>query len=445
MKRELLEFLPAVLEIQTRPPSPAGRIIAWSVIAFLVLAVAWAVVGETELVATAQGVIIPGGRVKLIQPVEGGKVRALHVQDDQHVAAGALLIELDSTRAGIHLARIEEQLQSARLDVQRYRRLRDLLVANPVGAAISMPVAEGQQPLDPLIVVQDSLLLHEWSQYHAQVAALRHAATSQAAEWTAVRASVDRVSETLPLITRRAAALRTLVNRQHGSEQNWLELEQLRVDQRQTLAELRSRVRQVEASVDEAEQRVIAFTSGFHAEVLNGLVEASRRLGQLQQQQEEALHRLDMHRLTAPVDGVVQQLAVHTVGAVLDPGEVVMKIVPLSGSLQIEAWLANRDVGFVTAGQAADVKIETFTFTRYGTLDAKVIAVSGDAVSDENRGLVYAVRVAIENAAMQVGEQSVSLTPGMAVTVDIKTGKRRLIEYFLSPLLRYRQESLRER
>lgn len=149
--------------------------------------------------------------------------------------------------------------------------------------------------------------------------------------------------------------------------------------------------------------------------------------------------------MTAPVSGVVQQLAVHTIGGVVTPAQELMKIVPESESLEVEAWILNKDIGFVEEGQTAEVKIETFPFTKYGTLDAEVIDVSNDAITDEQKGLVYAGRVLLQKSTIRVGEKIVNLTPGMAVTVEIKTGTRRLIEFVLSPLLRYKQESLGER
>ncbi len=165
----------------------------------------------------------------------------------------------------------------------------------------------------------------------------------------------------------------------------------------------------------------------------------------MQQETVKASQRAELQRLTAPVPGVVQQLSIHTIGGVVTPAQELMKIVPESRSLEVEAWVLNRDIGFIEAGQNAEVKIETFPFTRYGTLDGEVIAVSSDAVTDDKKGLIYSGRVMLKESVIRVGEKRVSLTPGMAVTVEVKTGRRRLIEYLLSPLMRYKQESLGER
>jgi hemolysin D len=150
-------------------------------------------------------------------------------------------------------------------------------------------------------------------------------------------------------------------------------------------------------------------------------------------------------RLTAPVAGTVQQLAVHTVGGVVTAAQPLMVIVPKENVLEVEAWLPNKDIGFVNVGQVAEVKVEAFPFTKYGSLPGRVIQVSADAIQDEKRGLVYATRVRLARDTLRMENRAVRLTPGMAVTVEVRTGQRRVIEYFLDPLIQVGRESLRER
>ena len=178
---------------------------------------------------------------------------------------------------------------------------------------------------------------------------------------------------------------------------------------------------------------------------LDCLTQAEQKNGSLAQEKVKAEDRGRLLRLTAPVGGTVQQLAVHTVGGVVTPAQPLMVIVPGDNPLEVEAFVANKDIGFVRNDQVAEIKVETFPFTKYGTLPGKVMQVSGNAIQDEKRGLVYAARVKLEKATLNVDGKTVNLSPGMAVTVEIKTGKRRVIDYFLSPLLQYGDESLRER
>ena len=199
------------------------------------------------------------------------------------------------------------------------------------------------------------------------------------------------------------------------------------------------------------------------------LVKADAKAAGLSQDLIKAARKTGLQQLTAPVDGTVQQLAVHTVGGVVTPAQALLVVVPADSHLEIEATVSNRDIGFVRPGQTADIKVDTFNYTRYGLLHGKVEGVSADAVTPDKRedapnakptGLdkegsaasdtgsrepVYSARVSLEKTTMVIDDQSTELLPGMAVTVEIKTGSRRMISYLLSPLLRYGHESMRER
>jgi len=449
--RHEIDFLPAALEIQEKPPSPLGRAIIWAIVAFFSLVVLWAMMSEIDIVATAQGKIIPSGRVKVIQPMEIGVVRQIHVQEGQRVDAGDVLIELDPTATLADLGRLERELIAARLDEARYRTV-ERLTAEPAGGSesaeavtLEVPPPLAQDAGASAIALQGQLLQSAWSEHRARSAALDNTIASREAELAALQEEVKKRAGTLPLITKRASAVRHMVDKQLSAEQTWLELEEERVEQQQELAGLKSRTQQVEASIREAREQRQVLDAEFRRELLTKLSETERRIDQLQQERVKASQRTRLQRMTAPVAGVVQQLAVHTIGGVVTPAQQLMTIVPESETLEVEAWILNKDIGFVEQGQSAEVKIETFPFTRYGTIDAQMIDVSNDAVTDEQKGLVYAARVLMKDAVIRVGEKLVNLTPGMAVTVEVKTGKRRLIEFILSPLLRYKSESLGER
>ncbi len=451
--RQETEFLPAALEVMEKPPSPAGRAIVWSVMLFFVLAVVWATVGNIDIVATAQGKIIPSGRVKVIQPMEIGVVRAIHVREGERVEAGDPLVDLDPTASQADLGRIEKDLIAARLDEARYRRLHamteeagtDTAQHSDIGIRLALPPPLAERVGANAVRLHRQMLASEWSEQQARLAALDKSIESRRAEFAATGHEVKKLAGTLPLITRRADALKDLVAKKMGARQHWLELEEERIEQQQELAVLKDRVVQVAAAIDEARQQRRAREAEFKRTLLTRLSETERRIEQLTQERIKATQRTHLQHLVAPVTGVVQQLAVHTIGGVVTPAQALLKIVPDGESLEVEAWILNRDIGFVSEGQAAEVKIETFPFTKYGTIDAKVIDVSNDAVTDEQKGLVYAGRVLMRTSTIRVGQKRVNLTPGMAVTVEVKTGTRRLIEFVLSPLLRYKHESLGER
>jgi len=266
----------------------------------------------------------------------------------------------------------------------------------------------------------------------------------------------------LPIASQRAADYHDLLDKNFIARHDYLEKEQTRIEMERDLAAERAKLAELDAVLLTTRRQKDTLIAETRRTQLDQLHEARQKAAELQQELIKAEDRRDLLTLTAPVAGTVQQLAVHTIGGVVTPAQQLLVIVPKENRLEVEAFVQNRDIGFVNAGQGAQIKVETFPFTKYGTIDGDVLSVSNDAIQEdsrnpqqegngagtgnsENRSLVYVARIRMHQSSIQVENKRVNLTPGMAVTVEIKTGKRRLIEYFLSPLLQYKQESLRER
>lgn len=439
-ERALLAFLPAALEVRDTPPSPLGRLILWVIMVFFVLAVLWAAVGEVDIVAVTQGKIIPSGHSKVIQPLETSVVKRILVENGQQVEQGQVLLELDNTSSHADVEQLRIESRVAGLDAARLNALLASLTQSTVQAITTVADVDTiQQQL------QQIRLEKQFGEYRARLASLNSEIEKQQAELLATKARVAQLKATLPLITERATALKKLVDKRLSSREQWLELEQARIEQARELDIQRHRQKMVVAAMESLKQQCQLLTAQTEAQYLAELTETRRKLSNLEQELRKAEQRQTLQYLKAPIKGRVQQLAIHTVGGVVTPAQELLVIVPDTETLEVEAWVQNKDIGFVEAGQVAAAKIEAFPFTKYGTIDAKVESLSQDAVTQENLGLVYMARVYLLKNYVQVENRQVMLTPGMAVTVEIKTGKRKLIEYFLSPLLRYRQESIRER
>jgi hemolysin D len=244
---------------------------------------------------------------------------------------------------------------------------------------------------------------------------------------------------------RRAEDYKNLVAQKFVTEHAYLEKEQARIEQERDLAFQQSRIAELAAAIEETRRRRESLTAEFERIAVNAKVDADKKAAQLEQELIKAQTREMQQVLLAPVDGTVQQLAVHTVGGVVTPAQALMVIAPSDYQAEVEATLENKDVGFVKVGQRAEVKVETFPFTRYGTLGGTVSFVSNDAVPDEKRGLIFQARVKLDTAKIRVDERDVTLTPGMAVSAEISTGTRRVIEFFLDPIRKTTSEGLRER
>ncbi len=442
------QFLPAALELQETPVSPAPRIAAWLLMTFAMLAVLWAVFGQIDVVATAHGKIVPNEGSKLIQPVETAVVKAIRVTDGQAVKAGEVLVELDATQADADSTRTANDLVTARLQAARARGLLAALSAGKP-PRIDPPATTGANTaaaIDSARLVQEQRVLDsQYGEYQAHLARIDAEIAKREAERRSTQEIVRKLEQTAPIARQRAADFKGLVEKNFISKHGYLEKEQARIEQEADLETQRSRVKELAAAIDEARGQRSSLTAETRRTALDTLNEAEQKAASYGQELVKTESRGQQMTLTAPVDGTVQQLVVRTVGGVVTPAQVLMVIVPKDDALEVEAYLENKDIGFVNAGQIAEVKIETFPFTKYGTIPASLTQVSHDAINDEKRGLIYSTRAKLARATVQVDGKTVNLTAGMAVSVEIKTGKRRLIEYFLSPLLQYGSESLRER
>ena len=459
-RKDELAFLPAALEIVETPPSPIGRAIVFIVMAVFSIALAWACLGTVDIVAVAPGKIIPSGRTKTIQPFETGVVRAIHVSDGQDVRAGDVLIELDPTMSSAELGHSKSDLMAAQLDAARLR------------AALSGkddPLTAFKPPQDApsdLIQMQRRFLVSQVAEQDAKIAAIDRQVAQKEAERATIKASIEKLKATIVPLQERVEIRKQLFTRELGSKILYLTDLQDLVGQQQEIAVQQSRYSEADAAIAALVETRNKTAAEYQRGLLDELAKAQQKAAGLAQDVIKAEQRTSLQTLTAPVDGVVQQLAIHTIGGVVTPAQALMVIVPAETHLEVEAMISNRDIGFVEVGQDAAIKIDTFNFTRYGLLHGKVVTVSHDAItrekpqeklvdkpqgveasSSEPKGqeLVYAARVSLDRTQMQIENKLVNLSPGMAVTVEIKTGSRRIISYLLSPLVRYQHDSLRER
>ncbi len=434
------QFLPAALELQETPVSPAPRVALWLLVIFAFITLLWAGFGHIDIVAVAPGKIVPNDRTKVVQPIETATVRAIRVSDGQSVKAGDILIELDTTNTTADATRLASDLAAARLQAARARAL---LAAIATGRPPSLPA---QPDIDADRLLQEQRVLEgQHGEFQARLARIEADIAKREAELRSTREIVRKLEQTAPIARGRAEDFKELVAKNFISRHAYLEKEQLRIEQEADLATQRSRIDELTAALQEGRGQRMALIAETRRLTLDSLNEAEQKTTTYSQELVKAESRGRLMTLTAPVDGTVQQLAVHTVGGVVTPAQPLMMLVPKDNPIEVEAYVENKDIGFVNAGQEAVVKIETFPFTRYGTIGAKVVGVSNDAVNDEKRGLIFPARVMLERATIRVENKAVNLSPGMAVTVEVRTAQRRVIEYFLSPLLQYKDESLRER
>lgn len=443
MNREVLQFLPAALEIQATPPLPASRFILWAIMAFFSIAVAWACIGQIDIVGVAPGKIIPSGRTKAVQALETSIVRRILVAENEHVVAGQLLIELDPTESDANHERLRRETLALALDAARLASLTTAVAAaaTPTLVAADLPAQASPEQ----VALQSRQLERQHAEYLAAMQSLVEEAAQTRAELAAVRQRRAGLDATLPLLAEQADAVEGLVKRNLAPRMQWLELERQHIAQASQRDALAEEAIALQAEVAALESRRLSTAAQFESRWLAELGAARGRIRSYEQETVKAEQQRRQRELRAPVDGTVQQLAVHSIGGVVTPAQQLLVVVPDGEALEVEAWVENKDIGFVSEGQPAEIKIDTFPFTRYGTIEGEVMKLSDDAVSNEQTGLAYMANVRLERDTVEVDGRPVKLAPGMSVSVELQLGKRRVIELLLSPLLRYRREAGRER
>lgn len=431
-----IAFLPAALSLQDTPVHPAPRCLAWGIVVLFLSAVAWSVFGEVDIVALAPGRIVVSERTKPIQPLETSVVRRVLVRDGQRVQAGQVLIELDPTMASADRAAVEELRHAALSEELRTAALLRALAGGSLKLAADAPA-------DPAIRRQ---LDAEWQDISARMARLDAELARRRAEIATVQAAIAKLEATLPLTQAREADFQTLVAQGFVSGHASQDKSRERVELERDLATQRARLLESQAALTES----LRGLGAYRAETVRGLndrrAQALSRHAQLTQDQAKAAQRERQTQLLAPVAGLIQQLAVHAAGSVVTAAQPLMVVVPEAAEVTAEVLVANQDIGFVHPGQTAEIKLDTFSYVKYGTVPATVSLLTADAVVDEKRGGAhYPAILTLRRRTLDVDGKPMALSPGMSLTAEIRTGRRRLIEYLLSPLQQWRSESFKER
>ena len=433
------DFLPAALEVTETPPSPIGRAILWTIIAAAVVALTWAYLAKVDTVAVAEGRLVPEGRLRSVEAAEQGVIRAIRVHEGQHVTAGQTLIELDPTVAEAQASTARTELSTALLTRARDNALlgyaggRSTAVAAPPGAERTAVDAERQ------------LVAARIDEYRARMVSIAERRAGALATVDAGQAEIVKLRRTLPLLREALDLQEDLARQGFGARQKLLQQQQAYVTAEQDLAaqtaklaEARAQVASIAGEAAQAREEFVGKAAQERADAEGVVVTRGDVV-------READQKRGLQRLTAPVSGTVQEVTVTNIGEVPEIGKPLVTIVPDGEPLVVEALLLNRDAGFVRVGMDAVIKLEAYPFTRYGTLRAKVQRVSPDATVDQQRGLVFPVRLSLAGSALTVEGRRAPISPGMSASAEIRTGSRRVIDYLWSPISRSVQEAARER
>lgn len=434
-----LEFLPAHLELTDTPPHPAPLWTARLLLCVTVAIVVVAIFGQLDIVAVAPGQLIPNANVKLIQPAVTGVVQHIRVQNGERVTAGQLLLDLDTAQASADADKALSNKLDAQLNIARAQAL---LIAQEKASepkVAPVPDAPPARQAD-----NQSLAQGAFREYSEKLASLKAELQRREAQLETTQEEISKLEQTAPIARKQADDYKNLSKGNYVAFHEYLDKEKVAIEQAHELTGEASHMRELAAGINEQRRDIATTIATFRREQWELLNKAEQEAAQNQDDETKADARQRLTQLKSPVSGVVQQLNVHTVGGVVTSAQTLMEIVP-DDTLEVEARVSNKDIGFVNPGQSAIVKISTFPYTRFGYVTGTVVKVSNDATADRKLGLVFLARIRIPSNRFRVQSKWLNLTPGMEVIAEIKTGHQKVWQYFLSPLINTGRESLRER
>jgi hemolysin D len=460
------EFLPAALEIVTTPPSPIAISLLLSICALFFCALAWSYFGWIDIYAVAPGKIQPSGRSKVVQPLEAGKVVAIHVDNGSRVRAGDVLLDLDPTESAAEREAQAGDFEAASAEASRRRAE---IAAARTEALQPAPVEFAAQVAEPTRRREEGVLVADLADLRSMIASLKAQLAEKIATKSRLVATIAAREKLIELTKERVGMREKLQTTGAGSRAQTIDALEQYENQITSDTGDRGQLIEIDAAMLSLNRKIDQAVSQFIADQSQKLAEIERKRDHSEQELVKAQSKANLTTLKAPIDGTIQQLAVTTVGQVVESGQALLTVVPLDAPLEIEATIANRDVGFVEVGQPAVVKVDAFPFTRYGTIEGSVAKVSRDAVDERDatdlsdsanaarprgaspssqagtQNLVFPATISLKERSIRVDGKDIALTPGLAVTVEVKTGRRRAIDYLLSPLSELASQAARER
>ncbi len=442
-----LDFSPPLLRLQDAPPNPLGRKVLWLLLSLLAALLLWAILGRLDIVAVAEGKLIPESYVKIVQPAESGIVKEILVREGQAVKAGQVLMRMDTLISEADTKSIDADYQRKRLAL---RRIQAELSGMPFKTEASDPSGLAQE-------INAQYRANRMS-FEAALAEERSRLTKAKQELAAAEQIKRKLEETLPHYRDQDKAYEKLVKDGYAGTLMGSDKKRERVEKEQELQTQAFVIESAKASIQQSEKKLAQIDSDYRRLLHAERNDIQGQFDKLAQEVTKQAHKQDLLELKASQDGIVKDLATHTTGTVVQPGTVLLTLVPQDEILRAEVWVTNEDIGFVRQGQSVKLKFAAFPFQKYGMVEGSVEHVSADA-SDNNTGngnsqtdpakknqpLVYKALIALKHMRLEMDQQRFMLSAGMQTNAEIKLGDRTVMEYLLSPVRKAWHEAGRER
>jgi HlyD family secretion protein len=443
---DLDAFRPALIRLQSAPPSPLGRGFLWALLAFLASLLLWSMVGRLDIVAVADGKLVPSSYLKIVQPAEAGVVKEILVREGEAVREGQVLMRMDAALSESDLRSLGVDFQSRRLAV---RRIDAQLAGKPL-------VRERDDAPEVFAKVEAQFIANKAA--HESALAQERATLDRARHDLAAATEVrSKLRQVLPHYREQEAAYEKLVRDGFAGKILYTDKQRERIEKEQDLSAQEAAILSARAAISQSEQRLAQIGADYRKQLQAERAEVMPLAERSAQELRKQEHKHRLLELKAPQDGVVKDLATHTAGTVAGPGTILMTLVPGADKVRAEVWVKNDDIGFVRTGQKVRLKLGAFAFQKYGLVEGEVAQVGADAAESGAEAqnstsraraatpLAYRTLITLEREALEFEGVGYRLQPGMQVAAEIHLGTRTMMEYLLSPLQKAWHEAARER
>tara|TARA_Y100000590_G_C15646408_1_gene987045 strand:- start:237 stop:1607 length:1371 start_codon:yes stop_codon:yes gene_type:complete len=428
------EFLPSKMELLEKPSPFLSHVILKVIYVSIIIAFLICYFGTVDIVAVSQGKVIPTGNVKVIQPLNQSEVIKIHVKEGQLVSKGDKLVSLNAVDWEKDLESLKNQRKEKNIQVDR------------LTAIVNLKPFEYIKDYDKELFLREKLIYEsEKLEYKSTIQSYIESIEQAQEDINRQSFVISSIKNKLPLLKEKHDIYKQLLTEKIASKSQAYNYMEEYIETSENLKALSKQKLQLINNKQSIQQQKKSKESEFKKTKYMELSTAKSELSQLDKQIEKLAVKSKQQDLISPIDGRVTQLVIHTEGGVVSPAQELMKIVPLNQNLYAEVMLENKDIGFVYEGHKANVKLDAFPFTKYGLITGEVINISQDAIADEKRGLLFTAKVKLDKQYITVNGNDISLIPGMSLSAEIKTGNRRIIEFFLSPVMQHIDESMRER
>jgi hemolysin D len=423
-------FKPILTEIEETPANPLGSLVLWVIIIIIFASIAWLTFGETEIVVSGQGKFIPSGKVKIVQPLETGVIRKILCKRGDEVTKGQLLVQIDPSATDPTLESLREEYKTYKITIMRL----ESLISN--------------RPFEPdellfgkeTVQVQHDIFNSLKNGYNKQIAAKDdelHKATQQL---TALTIEKKDYADLLLTYQEQKTRLDPIIDIIPRNEYN--DLLRKILENKIASNNITAKIKEVTTHLELLNHQKEALQYNFTNKLSEELAESSMKLASAKARLDRISFANKKQNITSPVTGTINEVLITTEGGVVTPAEKLISIVPKDSPLVVETKVLNKDIGFIEKDMPVTVKVNAFTYQRYGTLEGKVSQISKDSIKDEQLGDIYMVYISIENPTLKVENEIVPMSTGMTVLAEINVGTRRLIEFFIYPLIKYLDEGL---